>query len=473
MSDTVQQYKDSLITSFTKAVQPVVVESGRGCVIRDASGKEYLDCFAGISVVNAGHCNRKVTAAAKEQIDKLVHCASYIYYSPATGALAEKMATIIPSRRLRKSFFATSGAEAIEGALKTARLFSGKHEVISLQASFHGRTWGTLSVTGNHARKKRGGPYAPGVSFASAPYVYRSPWPNDPARCVDFWGQSLDEIIHFSTSGDVAAFIAEPVMGEGGIIVPPPNYFREIKKVLDRHAILFICDEVQSGFGRTGKMFAIEHYGVEPDILVTAKGIADGFPLAAFTTRDEIAAAFRPGDHMSTFGGNPVSCAAGLANIEFLLEEHLCAKTGRDGEYLMQRLRQNARDLPLVGEIRGLGLMVGIELVHDDQRTPAPEAAEAVRCHCFTNSVLIGVGGVYGNVVRIQPPLVITREQLDPGRRRNNCCHSAPRPRTDISSVGLRFGLEFRTVVGTRLTTGPRFRPSAKVYGLASCFRGP
>jgi 4-aminobutyrate aminotransferase/(S)-3-amino-2-methylpropionate transaminase len=306
MTDTVQLYKDYVITSFVKSVQPVVIESASGCTIRDVSGKEYLDCFAGISVVNAGHCNPKVIAAARAQMEKLVHCGSYIYYSPPTAELAEKMAQIMPWPSLRKTFFANSGAEAIEGALKAARLFSGKHETISLQASFHGRTWATLSITGNQARKKRGGPYAPGVAFAPAPYPYRSAWPNDEKRCVDFWSESLDQIIRFSTAGDVAAFIAEPLMGEGGIIVPPPDYFREIKKVLDRHGILFICDEVQSGFGRTGKMFAIEHYGVEPDILVTAKGIADGFPLAAFTTRDEIAGSFKPGDHLSTFGGNPV-----------------------------------------------------------------------------------------------------------------------------------------------------------------------
>ena len=413
MGDTIQQYKDFVITSFMKAVQPVVVASAEGCVIHDASGKDYLDCFAGISVVNAGHCNPKVIAAAKAQMDKLVHCASYIYHSPATGELAEKLAQIMPSPRLRKSFFANSGAEAIEGAMKVARLYTGRHEIISLHASFHGRTWGALSITGNQGRKKRGGPYAPGVAFTNAPYVYRSPWPDDPRRCVDFWAQSLEEVIRFSTAGDVAAFIAEPVMGEGGIIVPPADYFRAIKKVLDRQGILFICDEVQSGFGRTGKMFAIEHYGVEPDVLVTAKGIADGFPLAAFTTRDEIAASFKPGDHLSTFGGNPVSCAASLANIEYMLEERLCEQSLEKGAYLMDRLNQLKRDQPIVGEVRGLGLMVGIELVTDDKRTPGTAEAEAVRDHCFAAGVLVGVGGVYGNVVRVQPPLVITKHQLD------------------------------------------------------------
>jgi 4-aminobutyrate aminotransferase / (S)-3-amino-2-methylpropionate transaminase / 5-aminovalerate transaminase len=413
VSDTIQQYKDFVITGFVKAVQPVVVASAEGAVIHDASGRDYLDCFAGISVVNAGHCNPKVIAAAKAQIDKLVHCASYIYYSPATGALAEKLADIMPSPRLRKSFFANSGAEAIEGAMKVARLYTSKHEIISLHASFHGRTWGTLSITGNQGRKKRGGPYAPGVHFASAPYVYRSPWPGDPRRCVDFWAQSLEDVIRFSTAGDVAAFIAEPVMGEGGIIVPPADYFREVKKVLDRHGILFICDEVQSGFGRTGKMFAIEHYGVEPDILCTAKGIADGFPLAAFTTRDEIAASFKPGDHLSTFGGNPVSCAASLANIEFMLEERLCEQSAEKGAYLMDRLIQLMHAHPMIGEVRGLGLMVGIELITDERRTPATAEAEAVRDHCLVAGVLVGVGGVYGNVVRVQPPLVITESQLD------------------------------------------------------------
>jgi 4-aminobutyrate aminotransferase-like enzyme len=268
-------------------------------------------------------------------------------------------------------------------------------------------------VTGNQGRKKRGGPYASGVAFAPAPYVYRSPWPDNPARCVDFWSETLEEIIRFSTAGDVAAFIAEPVMGEGGIIVPPPNYFREIKKVLDRHGILFICDEVQSGFGRTGKMFAIEHYGAEPDILVTAKGIADGFPLAAFTTRDEIATSFKPGDHLSTFGGNPVSCAASLANIEYMQDVGLCDQALEKGAYVMQQLKKLSHGLPLIGEVRGLGLMIGIELVSDERRTPATAEAEAVRDHCLASGVLVGVGGVYGNVVRVQPPLVITHQQLD------------------------------------------------------------
>lgn len=411
MSETVDKYREYVITSFVKSVQPVVVEKAQGAVVTDTEGREYIDCFAGISVVNAGHCNPEVIEAARSQMEKLVHCASYIYYVTPVADLAEEMAEIAPGR-LKKSFFGNSGAEAIEGAVKLARLYTGKAEIISLTHSFHGRTWGTLSITGNAGRKRRGGPYAPGVAFAPAPYFFRSDAAT-PEECGEKCAAAIEDVIQFHTSNDVAAFIAEPVLGEGGIIVPPRGYFKAVKRVLDRHGILFIADEVQTGFGRTGAMFGIEHYGVEPDILVTAKGIADGFPLGAFTTRDEIAAAFRPGDHLSTFGGNPVSCAAALANINFMLREDIPGKARRDGEYVMARLRSLQQRLPTIGEIRGLGLMIGIELVEEDRVTPAAAQADAVRATCLEKGVLVGVGGVYGNVVRIQPPLVISREQLD------------------------------------------------------------
>lgn len=400
------------MTGFMKSVVPLVVDHANGAVITDVNGREYIDCFAGISVVNAGHNNPAVIAAARAQMDKLVHCGSYVYHAQPVADLAEKMAQISPCG-LTKTFFGNGGAEAIEGALKLARLYTGKHEFIALHASFHGRSWGALSVTGNQGRKKRGGPYAPGVAFAPAPYVYRSLWPHDPEECGRQCARSIDDVIRFATSGDVAAFIAEPVMGEGGILVPPPNYFKEVKKILDQHNILFIADEVQSGFCRTGKMFAYEHYGVDPDILVTAKGIADGFPLSAFTTRPEIAAAYKPGDHLSTFGGNPVSCAAALANIEFMQKENLAARSAETGAYVMGKLRELQKHNPTIGDVRGLGLMIGVELVRDEKLTPAAAEAEAIRGALFKAGVLVGVGGVYGNVVRFQPPLVITKPQID------------------------------------------------------------
>jgi 4-aminobutyrate aminotransferase len=410
--NTIDKYKNYVMTGFMKSVVPLVVEKASGAIVTDVNGREYLDCFSGISVVNAGHNNPKVIEAAKKQMDKLVHCASYIYHAQPVGDLAEKIAHIAP-RGLTKTFFGNGGAEAIEGALKLARLYTGKHEFISLHASFHGRSWGTLSITGNYGRKKRGGPYAPGVAFAPAPYTYRSQWPNEPEKCGRRCAQAIDEAVRFATSNDVAAFIAEPVMGEGGIIVPPANYFQEVKKVLDRYGILFIADEVQSGFGRTGKMFAIEHFGVDPDILVTAKGIADGFPLSAFTTRPEIAEAFKPGDHLSTFGGNPVSCTAALANIEFMENENLPARAAELGDYAVSRLRELQKQNPLIGEVRGLGLMIGVELIKDDKLTPAAAEADSIREALFRQGVLVGVGGVYGNVIRFQPPLIISRAQLD------------------------------------------------------------
>src|SRR5437660_9436810 len=214
MSDTIQKYRDYVITGFMKSVVPIVVDRASGAVVTDINGREYLDCFAGISVVNSGHGNSQVIAAAKRQMEKLVHCSSYIYHVQAVADLAEKIAHITP-RGLTKTFFGNSGAEAIEGALKLARLYTGKHEYISLHASFHGRSWGTLSITGNMGRKKRGGPYAPGIAFAPAPYVYRSLWPNDPDRCATHCAKCLDDGIRFETSGDVAAFIAEPVVGYG------------------------------------------------------------------------------------------------------------------------------------------------------------------------------------------------------------------------------------------------------------------
>jgi 4-aminobutyrate aminotransferase/(S)-3-amino-2-methylpropionate transaminase len=411
-SDVFKKYRQYVITEFVKTVAPIAIDRGNGAVITDSYGREYLDCFAGISVVNAGHCNPEVVAAAKAQMEKLIHCSSYLYHVQPTADLAERIAQIAPGN-LNKTFFASSGAEAIEGALKLARLYTGKHEFIALQAGFHGRTWGTLSVSGNMSRKKGGGPYASGVFFAPAPYIFRSQWRNRPEECGRRCAQAIEDIIRYASSGDVAAFIAEPVMGEGGIIVPPLNYFREVKEILDRYGILFIADEVQCGFARTGRMFASEHFDVIPDILVTAKGIADGFPLSALTTCSEIAKVYKPGDHLSTFGGNPVCCAAALANIDFIVREDLCGRALEMGKYTKSRLLKLRRRNPLIGDVRGLGFMIGIEMVQDEALTPASEQAEAIRNACLRDGLLIGLGGVDGNVLRFQPPLVISKKQID------------------------------------------------------------
>ncbi|MCS7233926.1 MAG: aspartate aminotransferase family protein [Synergistetes bacterium] len=410
--NTVEKYREYVNTSMVKAIEPVVIERAKGAIIYDESGKEYIDCFAGIAVVNAGHCNDEVVKAAKEQIEKLIHACTYVYYIKPVADLAEKLAQITPGK-LKKTFFSNSGAEANEAAMRASKQFTGKYEFIALQYSFHGRTVGTLSITGNMGRKRNGGPYLSGTTFSPAPYCYRCSfglsYPSCDLRCAKF----LEDVIRFNTSGSVAAFFAEPLLGEGGIIVPPTEYFKEVKSILDKYGILFIVDEVQSGFGRTGKMFAIEHYGVEPDGMTLAKGIADGFPLGAFIAKEELANAFRPGDHLSTFGGNPVSCAAALANIEFMLREDLPKQVEEKGNWFLGKLAELKELFKLIGDIRGKGLMIGIELVKGKDKAPASEEAEALRRLCRERGLLVGVGGVYGNVIRIQPPLIISRDELE------------------------------------------------------------
>jgi 4-aminobutyrate aminotransferase len=410
---TKELYDEYMITSMVAGFEPIEVEQAHGTTITGSDGKTYLDCFSGISVVNAGHGHPKVIAAAKAQMDKLVHCSTYIYYSPTAGLLAKRLAEITPGK-LQKTFFANSGAEAIEGAMRLAKQFTGKKELIALTQSFHGRTVGTLSVTGNYGRKKGSGPYMSGVAFAPAPHFYRCPFKTStPEDCAVACAEAIEDVLRSQTSMDVAAFLAESVLGEGGIIVPPDNYFKYAKAICDKHGILFICDEVQSGFGRTGKMFAIEHYGVEPDIMATAKGIADGFPLGAFTARADVGGAFKPGDHLSTFGGNPVSCAAALANIEVLLDEKLSENSTARGEQIMKRLRKFAESAPLIGDVRGKGLMIGVELVKDKQKTPAVAETKEVRRLCREAGVLVGAGGTFANVIRLQPPLTLTVAEAD------------------------------------------------------------
>jgi len=412
--DVVEAYNRYVITSCVSKVEPVVVKSGSGATITDLNGKEYVDCFSGISVVNVGHCNPKVVEAAKNQLDRLIHACAYVYYLEPVARLSEKLAQITPGE-LKKSFFSNSGAEAIECGLKLARKFTKKHEIIALMRSFHGRTFGTLSVTGQSGRRSYSmGPYLGSVAFAPTPYCYRCPlgleYPNCGIQCA----KMLEDVIRYSTSNNVAAFIAEPLLGEGGIIVPPNEYFEEAKKILEQYGILFVADEVQTGFARTGKLFAIEHYGVTPDVMCFAKAIAAGLPLGACTTRREIADIFEPGDHLSTFGGNPVSCAAALANIEYIQEQDLASRASKQGEYVMQRLDELKEKHQLIGDVRGKGLMIGMELVKD-RETKEAAASETVKIRelCRQKGVLVGHGGTLGNVLRIQPPLVISQSQLD------------------------------------------------------------
>lgn len=408
--NTKELYDNYLITGMVSGFEPIEAERASGCVLTGRDGREYLDCFSGIAVVNAGHGHPKVLAAARVQMDKLVHCCTYLYYNPSAGELAKRLAENTPGR-LQKSFFGNSGAEAIEGAMRLAKQFTKRKELVALSLSFHGRTAGTLSISGNRGRKKGAGPYLSGVAFAPAPYCYRCPlklaYPGCGCACAEY----MNHVLQYQTAGDVAAFISEPVMGEGGIIVPPPEYLKIAVDIVRRDGGVYIADEVQCGFGRTGRLFAVEHYGVEPDILCAAKGIADGFPLSAFIARPEVAEAFTPGDHLSTFGGNPVSCAAAVANIGVMRDEDLPGNALRRGAQIMERLQRFQQVCPLVGEVRGKGLMIGIELVKDAARTPAPEQAKKLRTLCRESGMLVGIGGAFNNVIRVQPPLVLTEAQ--------------------------------------------------------------
>jgi len=412
--DTIEKYENYVNTAFMAAVEPVVIDKAEGATYYDTKGNTYIDCFSGISVVNVGHANEAVIGAAKAQMEKLVHCSSYFYHVRSVADLAEKLAAITPGK-LQKSFFGNGGAEAVEGAIRLARRYTEKNEMIALSHSFHGRTYVGLSLTGNATRKICGGPYIPGVAFAPAPYCYRCPLQqNGPETCGLACAAYIEHVIKYNTSDNVAFFIAEPLLGEGGLIVPPDGYFSAVKEILSQHDILFIADEVQSGIGRTGKMFAIEHYGVEPDIMVLAKGIANGFPLSAFIAPVEIADAFQPGDHLTTFGGNPVSCAAAIANINYQEENQIPAQAAEKSEILKSALEKINPKTVSIGEIRGRGLMVGMEIVKDkESKEPAGAEAGKVKAAMREKGVMIGLGGVFGNVLRIQPPLTISHDELE------------------------------------------------------------
>lgn len=413
--EIVDKYRRNVIVSCVKRLEPIVLVEGKGAVVKDLDGKEYIDCWSGIAVSNVGHCHPKVVRAAKEQLDRMIHACNYVYHTVPPALLAEKLAEIAPGKGLQKTFFSNSGAESVECALKLARKSTKKHEFIGLYCSFHGRTLGTLSVTGQAGRRRYDmGPYLSGVSFAPAPYCYRCSLGQTYPKCNLQCARMIEDIISYSTSGNVAAFIAEPLLGEGGIMVPPDPYFGEVKRILDKNGILLIDDEVQTGFGRTGKMFGIEHYGVEPDIVCMAKGIAGGLPLGACITTAKIGDSFEPGDHLSTFGGNPVSCAAALANIDAIVEERLPERAATVGSTFMRGLRGVQRAHSLIGEVRGKGLMIGAELVRDqDTREPAREETEKIRDRMRELGVLVGSGGPKANVIRFQPPLVVTEGQVD------------------------------------------------------------
>jgi 4-aminobutyrate aminotransferase len=406
--------RDSRVVSpsYTRCY-PLVAASGEGSIVEDVDGNRFLDFNAGIAVVAAGHCHPKVVQAIQDQAARLIHMSGTDFYYEEMVALAEKLAEIAPGDGERRVSFGNSGAEAIEGSLKLARYATGRDKLIAFYGAFHGRTMGALSLTARKATQRAHfGPMVPGVAHAPYPYCYRCPFGKEPegcaVECVQFIEETLLKTV--SPAEETAAIVFEPVQGEGGYIVPPRKFFDELQRVARKHGILLIADEVQSGMGRTGRMWASEHFDLVPDILAVAKGIASGMPLGATVARADLMT-WKPGAHASTFGGNPVACAAALVTIG-LLEESLVENARRMGEHLMERLRTWPSRFRSVGDVRGLGLMIGIELVRDQQtKERAPELREKVVSLAFERGLL--VLGAGENTIRLCPPLVVTREQCD------------------------------------------------------------
>jgi len=394
---------------------PLVACRGRGMVIEDVDGNAFLDFAAGIAVVSTGHCHPDVVRVIQQQAETLIHMSGTDFYYPLLVQLAEKMAHITPGNFPKRVYFGNSGTEAIEAAMKIARYHTKRHRFIAFLGGFHGRTFGSLSLTASKAVQRRGfGPLLPGVVHVPYANPYRCPAGHRAPECVadcicvEFIEKQLFKTI--VPPEDVAAIVVEPIQGEGGYVIPPPGFLSRLRELADRHGILLIFDEVQSGMGRTGKMWACEHFGVVPDILVTAKGIASGLPLGVTVARADLMD-WGPGAHASTFGGNPLACAAALETIR-LLEEKYIANAAHMGEYILGRLADWPQKHPIVGQVRGKGLMIGIELVRSqDTREPNPEARRKVIHQAFEQGLLmLGCGE---STLRLMPPLIVEREQAD------------------------------------------------------------
>jgi 4-aminobutyrate aminotransferase len=400
-----------LSPSYTRCY-PLVIKRGEGAIVEDVDGNRFLDFNAGIAVVATGHSHPRVVEAIQKQAAEFLHMSGTDFYYEGMVALAEKLAALTPGGVPRRVYFGNSGAEAVEAAIKMARYHSGRDKFIAFFGGFHGRTMGALSLTGSKVVQRRG--FHPPLPVHHIPYAYcyRCPYGKQPSTCNVECVKVLEDQL-FKTilpADEVAAIIVEPIQGEGGYLVPPAKFHEELRRVADRHGILLIHDEVQSGMGRTGRMFASEHFGVAPDIVTLAKGIASGLPLAATVARAEVMN-WPPGAHASTFGGNPVSIAAALTTIE-LLEESLIQNAAEIGAYMLDRMSTWPRRFPHVGDVRGRGLMIGVEFVRDQEtKERAPEIRDRVEAMAFEQGLLIlGCGP---NSIRLCPPLVITRDQAD------------------------------------------------------------
>jgi 4-aminobutyrate aminotransferase len=395
-------------------VYPLVVRRAAGCVVEDVDGNRFIDFAAGIAVCSTGHCHPRVVQAIRDQAGELLHICGADFYEPMYVELASRLSRLAPGTGPHKVLLLNSGAEAVEAALKLARYHTGRPYVIAFLGAFHGRTMGAISLTASKQTYRRGfGPLVPGIIHVPYAYCYRCAYnlsyPSCGLACVDY----IEDMLFARTipPEEVAAVFVEPIQGEGGYVVPPDGWLPRLRALCDRYRILLVDDEVQAGIGRTGKMFAIEHWNVAPDILCSAKALASGMPLSAMIAREEVMS-WSHGAHGSTYGGNPVCCAAAQATLDVIEEEGLVENAARVGRRLMDNLRTLAAQSRLIGDVRGLGLMIGVELVRDKntKEMAAEEAQEVVRA-CFERGLLLLPCGP--NAIRFSPPLIISAAEAD------------------------------------------------------------
>ena len=413
--------RNAATPSAIRCVYPLVVQRGEGAMVEDVDGNKFLDWVGGVGVLNIGYSHPEVVAAVKEQADKFFHCMFNIGTHEGYVKLAEKLSAIAPIKGERKkAFFANSGAEADENAVKLAKAYTGRQNIIVFSGAFHGRTLLTMSMTAKKSYAKRMGPFPDGIFRAQFPYYYRNPEGMPESAQMDYYLKSIYDVFEQCGAADsIAAIVVEPVQGEGGFIPAPIEWIREIRKICDQNGILLIADEVQSGFCRTGRMFASEYWkeaGCCPDILATAKSIAAGIPLSAIIAREEIMEAPAPGTIGGTFCGNALACAAALKTIEVMERDRLAARALEIGSQVMTCYQQMKEEFECVGDVRGLGAMVGIEFVKE-KATKEPDAAltSAIIQECASKGLIVENAGTYGNVIRFLAPLVITDEQLQAG----------------------------------------------------------
>jgi 4-aminobutyrate aminotransferase len=414
--DIVARHKKFLWPSVTNYYQrPLVADRGEMQYLWDLEGRKYLDFFGGILTVSVGHCNPKVTSKINAQVNRLQHT-STLYPNEHIVALAEKIAQITPGN-LQQSFFTSSGTEADEAAILIARMATGSYDVVALRHAYAGSSAIAKAVTA-HAPYRKSGVISVGISHAVNAYCYRCPLHLTYPSCEVACANDVENLIQTGTSGNIAAFIAEPIQGVGGFITPPKEYFKIVFKIVKKYGGLFISDEVQTGWGRTGKKwFGIEQWEVTPDILTSAKGLGNGVPVGLTVTTPEIASSFQ-GLNISTFGGNPVTSVAAKATIDFIEEENLLENAHTVGSYFRGKLEELQMKHALIGEVRGMGLMQALELVKDRKtKEPAPEATAQVMERARGNGLLIGKGGLFGNVLRLSPMLNISKADVDEGIR--------------------------------------------------------